>query len=122
MIRRAPLTSGRALLRRTPLARVGRTAKSRARQRAKVIEQVRARDCVCQAQPIILIAGLHVTHQITCAGPLDVHEVIPRSAWPAGELEVDNCILVCRRHHAWIDANPAAAASIGLHAYSWDRP
>ncbi len=59
---------------------------------------------------------------MTCAGILDVHEVIPRSAWPGGHLVVSNCRLVCRKHHDWIDAHEITAATLGLHGYSWERP
>lgn len=59
---------------------------------------------------------------VTCGGPLDAHEVIPRSAWAAGWLVVDNVVTVCRRHHDWIGDHPAAAELLGLHGYSWQVP
>lgn len=57
-----------------------------------------------------------------CAGPLDPHEIIPRSAWAADYLELDNIVTVCRRHHDWIGDNPTAAHDAGLHRFSWERP
>jgi hypothetical protein len=57
-----------------------------------------------------------------CAGPLDVHEVIPRSAWAGGYLVPSNCVTLCRTHHTWVTDNPSAAHSIGLHGYSYERP
>jgi hypothetical protein len=59
---------------------------------------------------------------IKCAGPLDGHEVIPKSAWPGGWLVLDNVKMVCRRHHQEIDANPDHAHEFGFHGYSWERP
>ena len=55
-------------------------------------------------------------------GVLDAHEIIPRSAWPGGHLVEDNIVTICRAHHQWVDANPAAAAAVGLHGYSYQRP
>lgn len=81
--------------------------------RRTVEEFVRRRDRECQARRAV--GG-------ECAGRLDVHEVIPRSAWPDGYLEPDNCVLVCRAHHSWIDRHPTEAHGFGLHGYSWERP
>ncbi len=58
---------------------------------------------------------------VACSGPLDVHEVIPRSAWPAGWLSPSNCLTVCRYHHCYISDHPEDAAKVGLHGYSWQR-
>jgi hypothetical protein len=91
-------------------------SKKRARkaaERRKVVAEVIYRDGSCQA------AGRAPG---PCGGPLDVHEVIPRSAWADGYLEPSNCMVVCRSHHSWIDDHPKTAALIGLHGYSWDRP
>lgn len=55
-----------------------------------------------------------------CGGPLDVHEILPRSADASGYLDPANCILLCRRHHEWVGANPSAAHDVGLHRYSWE--
>ena len=55
-----------------------------------------------------------------CDGPLDVHELAPRSVYPGGHLDVTNCVTICRSHHRWVDANPEAAHAIGLHKYSWE--
>lgn len=57
-----------------------------------------------------------------CTGPLDCHEIIPRSAWAAGWLEPSNIVLVCRLHHDWIGEHPDAAHLLGLHGYSYERP
>lgn len=81
-------------------------------ERKAVVRLVRERDRVCQANAIVF--------DVSCAGPLDVHEVIPRSAWRAGYLDPANCILVCRAHHDWIGANPDQAHAFGLHGYSWE--
>lgn len=84
-------------------------------QRAAVVKAVRKRDAwTCQAKDAV--------PEVHCSGPLDVHEIIPRSAWRAGYLVVDNCILVCREHHDWIGDHPDEAHGYGLHGYSWERP
>jgi hypothetical protein len=57
-----------------------------------------------------------------CSGPTDVHEIIPRSAWKAGYLMDDNCIVICRAHHDWVGDYPDDAHDLGLHGYSWERP
>lgn len=59
---------------------------------------------------------------IRCGGPLDPHEVIPRSAWHDGQYVLDNVLMVCREHHDWIGDYPDAAHAVGLHGYSWERP
>ena len=85
-------------------------------EREAVKRRVRARDRTCQARE----RGAPGR----CGGPLDVHEVIPRSAWRKGYLVDDNCMLVCRDHHDWIDNHPeqdGPAHTLGLHGFSWER-
>lgn len=79
-----------------------------------VVDYVRKRDVSCRAGAF---GYAHV-----CAGPLDVHEIIPRSAWAAGYLVPSNTILVCRKSHDWIGNHPVDAHALGLHGYSWERP
>lgn len=81
-------------------------------ERRRVVEEVRRRDRSCRATCVM---------EVACGGPLDVHEIIPRSAWALGYLDADNCALVCRRHHDWIDLHPDEAHEIGLHRESWER-
>lgn len=83
-------------------------------ERAAVRSTVLARDVVCQAQRLV--------PELMCVGPLDVHEIIPRSAWPQAWLTPEACILICRNHHQWVDNHPAQARALGLHGSSWDRP
>lgn len=60
---------------------------------------------------------------VACGGPLDPQHVIPRSAWAGGRLVAANVLCVCRRHHEFIDDQPALAADLGLHGWSWSpRP
>lgn len=109
----------------TPLRNVGRLAAGKRANRQTIVDFVRIRDRVCQfpirAAALTGVAGMMVP-VIACWHELDVHEIIPRSTWPDGELVADNCILVCRRHHIWIDQHPEAAHAMGLHGYSWERP
>lgn len=60
--------------------------------------------------------------EVACGGQLDVHEVIPRSAWPGAHLVLDAVLTLCRSHHRWTGDNPTAAHALGLHGYSWERP
>lgn len=119
------------LVRKTPLRRTGRLRamspkrRAEAAQRRAVIAAVKLRDGDrCHAQVVISrraeAAAVH-GWPITCDGPLDAHEKIPRSAWPGGHLVTSNVIMVCRRHHDWIDAHEITAATLGLHGYSWQR-
>ena len=86
-------------------------------ERRAVVEQVHARDGRrCQA-PHAEMVGLD-----GCYGPLDCHEVIPRSAWSAGYLVPGNCLTLARSCHEWVGANVTAAHDLGLHGYSWERP
>jgi hypothetical protein len=93
--------------------------------RAEVVRLVHERDHTCQFwftawEPNQCIEGDLVGAPVVCIGPLDVHEVIPRSAWAGGWLEPDNCRLVCRVHHDWIGDHPAEAHRLGLHGFSWE--
>jgi hypothetical protein len=84
-------------------------------KRARVVEAAWKRDGgQCQAK--------HLVEDVRCGGPLDPHEIIPRSAWRAGVHELDNVLIVCRAHHRWIDNHPHAAHELGLHKFSWERP
>lgn len=97
------------------LRRVSNRRRRAGRARDAVIAAVLERDGeTCRAASKVL--------SVACGGAADVHEIIPRSAWPDGYLVVDNCVLICRRHHEWVDANPAAAHALGLHGFSWERP
>lgn len=82
--------------------------------RERLCEVVRRRDRTCRAELLV--------PAVRCGGPLDIHEVIPRSAWRDGYLVLSNVRLVCRQHHDWVGANVAAAHRLGLHGFSWDRP
>lgn len=99
--------------------------------RASVVDAAFERDRgMCRADLIartILDASeekaqaLTAIKNIRCGGRMDPHEIIPRSAWPGGELVVANVVMICRRHHQWVDANPVLAHAVGLHGFSWER-
>jgi hypothetical protein len=80
--------------------------------RAAVRVEVLARDVVCQAANRL--------PDVQCGGPLDVHEIAPRSVDPSAWLDPAKAVLVCRRHHDWIGDNPQAAHEVGLHKFSWE--
>lgn len=97
-------------------SRLRRVSAKRARQRIDrqaVCELVRERDRTCRAEHLV---------EVPCGGPLDVHELVPRSAWPAGYLVVENCILLCRQSHSFCHDNPRLARELGLLKSSWERP
>lgn len=101
--------------RTTRLSHRSKKREVEAAERRIVIVEVLARDRnTCQAGPLV--------PEVACHGMLDVHEIIPRSAWAKGYLEPTNCLTVCRAHHDWIGDNPSAAHDVGLHAFSWERP
>lgn len=75
----------------------------------------------CQARPRMIAAGWG-GDLARCRGPMDSHEVIPRSAWHEGQYVLENVIVVCRWHHDWIGDHPHAAHALGLHGFSWERP
>lgn len=121
-------------MKRSPLRSVGRKRRSKQAQRAALVQRVLARDNYqCQFWAFTTVR-LRPGYQITltrkeldaiperCDGPLDVHEIIPRSAWPDGELVDNNTVTVCRSHHQWIDWHPHYAHQLGLHGYSHERP
>ncbi len=112
-MKRSPLRRG-APPKRTgrPRARSKRR-ESEAAERRAVVELVHRRDRTCRAAAVV--------PEVECRGPLDVHEVIPRSAWAAGYLVPSNAKLVCRSHHSWIGDYPAEAKVRGLRGSAWDR-
>lgn len=83
-------------------------------RRALVVRKLVAAHWRCQGEAYNVI---HV-----CWGPLDVHEIIPRSAWREGYLVDENCVVICRGLHDWIGDHEAEAHAHGLHGYSWERP
>lgn len=90
-----------------PLPR--RSAKRRARDRAEAVlkRELLARDggCVMRADQGREVADGRPSVLLVprCSGPLDKHETVPRSLWPAGALEPTNCVILCRRHHDWLE-------------------
>lgn len=91
-----------------PLARVSARRLSEGYRRSKVKRAALARDGGCVAATLVL--------EVDCWGPLDAHEVRPRSLYPAGHLDLTNVVTVCRSHHDWVPANLAKASALGLHS------
>lgn len=83
-------------------------ATPRCRAGAGLLEQVRALDPPLADR--MLRAG------ILCSGsaaPVDVHEILPRSA--GGSItDRANCVAVCRACHRFIHGNPKLARAAGL--------
>jgi hypothetical protein len=116
---------GGYLARRTPMRRISVKRRREESKRAAACREVDERDGLgCYAFLVInKRRATAIAHgwPITCAGTVDHHEVIPRSAWPGGHLIASNIRRVCRRHHDWIDAHEITAATLGLHGYSHQR-
>lgn len=87
-------------------------------ERQRVVAEAFARDGHrCRARDLV--------PQVRCRGPLDPHEIIPRSAWAAGYLVLANIVSLCRAHHDWTEEHrgkDGEAHRIGLHGFSWERP
>lgn len=114
-------------MKRTPLRPISRRRRNQQHARQQVVAQVHDRDRYCRFWDYVWdstarLPGDLATAPKDCCGPLDVHEIIPRSAWALGYLEPTNCVLLCRGHHAWVGDNPAEAHRMGLHGFSWERP
>lgn len=107
-------------MKRTPIRRESEKRAGERREREQVAARARARDRGCVVERMVP-DGLPGPWDEPCGGPLDAHEVIPRSAWPGGHLVLDNVRTVCRQHHRWVDNYPDDAERVGLHGRSWQR-
>ena len=126
-MKRSPLRRGTSTLTRTPLARIGRKKRNKAAARSYCRDIVQLRDKnECQFKYFVMqaIIDRHVTSAeladeatgvTPCWGPLDVHELVARSVWPDGDLEPENCVLLCRAHHSWLDDNRLVAEALRLY-------
>jgi len=111
-------------VKRSPLRPVSPKRRAALPERAKVREEVLERDdwrCQFWINRGFSAAMMQVV-PTACGGPLDVHEIIPRSADPTAWLRPEACVALCRRHHSWVTDNPTLAHEIGLHGFSWERP
>lgn len=97
-----------------PLARVSPKRKAEEGERAsvKVAALIRAGNR-CQ--------GVEAVPEVTCWGPLDADEVVPRGVYPKGHLDLENVQILCRAHHIWKTDNDAEAEKRGLRKWSWNR-
>lgn len=90
----------------TNISKMSEKTKTQAPQRAEVRRIVLQRDMgLCQAKFLVTY--------LSCSGPLDVDEVIPRGRG-GDHLNPDNCQVLCRTHHRWKHDNPAEAERLGL--------
>lgn len=75
-------------------------------QRKEVRRIVMQRDMgLCRAKFLVTY--------LSCSGPLDVDEVIPRGRG-GDHLNPDNCQVLCRAHHRWKHDHPKEAEELGL--------
>lgn len=124
-------------LKRTPLARKSPMKGSATRRSKRPVRQVSAKrdsereernevrqEAMLRARWQCEARALRVMHHSwpSCSGPLDVDEIIARSAWPGGHLILGNVQVLCRAHHDWKHAHPEMAKSLGMTRESWERP
>lgn len=57
-----------------------------------------------------------------CGGPLDVHEIHPRSADPSAPYIERNCRVLCRRHHELLTADTLLAQCVGMYIPRLENP
>lgn len=100
----------------------GRKARLRARSRKTVAEADQRNDVRFAA---LVRAGWRCeatskVPAVSCGGPLDVDEIVPRGVRPVGHLDPDNVQVLCRAHHEWKHAHPTEAAAVGLRRWSWE--
>ena len=117
---------GGRVVKRTPLRNMSPKRRSQLAERKQVREHVLERDGGCvfwerAYDSTGWLPGDLVGAPTRCTETLDVHEVIPRSAWAAGWLSIGNCVTLCRTHHEWVTEHPAEAHRLGLHGFSWER-
>lgn len=113
-------------MKRTTIVPISKKRKAALPERKAVREAVLERDgyeCQFWAHAREQLSGITDPDiPLACGGQLEVHEVIPRSAWAAGWLVPANCKTLCSRHHQWVTEHPTLAHEIGLHGFSHERP
>lgn len=65
--------------------------------------------------------GVDLAFDEPCGGPLDVHEPARRSHG-ADPTDPEQCVLLCRRHHEFVHANPSIGKALGLITYNHPVP
>lgn len=86
---------------------VSKKRRREAKQRAHVRGQALSRDRGCVAKGLL--------PEIECGGRLEVNEIIRRSQWAAGYLDVDNTVTLCSEHHRYVTEHPVHAETLGLY-------
>lgn len=105
-------------MKRSPLSPMSAKRRADLPERAAVRAVIHDRDRWCRFFDYVTPEAVPIAH----GGPLDVHEKCERSSWAKGWLEPSNCVLLCRVHHQWVDAERDAAEACGLLIKSWNRP
>lgn len=101
--------------RRKPLARVSPKKAAKQAARREVVAAVRAR-ARNRCEGDRFVPGHRCTYYC------DPHEIVQRSAWRDGDLDVDNVVWICRGLHDWAHENVAEAIEVGLLKPSWEAP
>ena len=116
-------------MKRTPLRRVSRKRQALQPAYNEFRQTILERDGhICQFYTYVLDSPDWRSADLAnvparCNGALEVHHIIPRSAWPEGVQVESNCVTLCGlAHHPWVTDNPDKAHRVGLHGFSWERP
>lgn len=118
-------------MKRSPMSPMSAKRRAALPERAAVKQAAHERDAwLCQFWPYYDRAAQDdhgLPHMaalpLACGGQLEAHEIIPRDAWAAGWLVLENIVSLCSVHHSFVTNSPNAGAAIGLHGYSWSpRP
>ena len=105
MKRGEPLKRKTPLKRGKPLAKESAKTKALKPDRAKAKAAALARDGGC--------IGARLVSEVSCYGPLDGHERLPRGRG-GSPYELENIITLCRAHHEWVHSYPIKAKTLNL--------
>ena len=112
LIRKTGLRTSGWLRRHTPISRVSERRQATLAAREAVRKEVLARDnYTCQAK------GREGAGK--CWGRLEVDEIISRARKTGGELNPDNCQVLCHGHNILKEDDPDWAIRVGLAKHSW---
>lgn len=103
-MKRSPLKRKTAIKRNTPLKAVSKKRRGQRGVPQEIYAAVVLRDRSCIAERLV--------PTLNCWGRLDPHHKQRRSQ--GGEDTIENLVLLCRAHHDWVHANPAASLKLGL--------
>lgn len=102
---------GEPLKRKTPLKRGKPLAKESAKTKALKPDRARAKAAALARDGGCI--GARLVPEVSCYGPLDGHERLPRGRG-GSPYELENIITLCRTHHEWVHSYPIKAKTLNL--------